>query len=51
MTIPTLFNKALCWNYIKRRQGIKYSLKDSFERMSEIARDTLFKKIIKLKSW
>jgi len=21
--------KALCWNYIKRRQGIKYSLKDS----------------------
>lgn len=30
MTIPTLFNKALCWNYIKRKQGIKYNLKDSF---------------------
>ncbi len=26
---PMLFNKALCWNYIKRQQGIKYSIKDS----------------------
>jgi len=30
MTIPMLFNKTLCWNYIKKQQGIKYSLKDSF---------------------
>lgn len=28
-TIPTIVNKAICWNYIKRQQGIKYSLKDS----------------------
>ena len=28
-TIPMLFIKAICWNYIKRQQGIKYSLKDS----------------------
>lgn len=27
---PMLFNKALCWNYIKKQQGIKYSFKDSF---------------------
>ncbi|MFZ5559779.1 MAG: lysylphosphatidylglycerol synthase transmembrane domain-containing protein [Patescibacteria group bacterium] len=27
---PILLNKALCWNYIKTQQGIKYSLKDSF---------------------
>lgn len=30
MTFPTIFNKALCWNYIKKQQGIKYSLKNSF---------------------
>jgi len=30
LVIPMLINKALCWNYIKRKQGIKYSLKDSF---------------------
>lgn len=30
LTIPTIFTKALCWNYIKRQQGIKYNLKDSF---------------------
>jgi len=30
MTVPTLFNKTLCWNYIKRQQRIKYSLKNSF---------------------
>jgi len=28
-TIPMIFSKALCWNYIKRQQGIKYGLKDS----------------------
>lgn len=27
---PILLNKAWCWNYIKKAQGIKYSLKDSF---------------------
>lgn len=30
LTFPLFFNKALCWNYIKKQQGIKYSLKDSF---------------------
>lgn len=30
LTIPTIFTKALCWNYIKKQQGIKYNLKDSF---------------------
>lgn len=30
LIIPMLINKSLCWNYIKRKQGIKYSLKDSF---------------------
>jgi hypothetical protein len=30
LTIPTFINKAFCWNYIKRKQGIKYGLKDSF---------------------
>ncbi len=30
MAFPILLNKSLCWNYIKRQQGIKYSLKDSF---------------------
>lgn len=29
-TLPMLFNKSLCWNYIKRQQGIKYNLKNSF---------------------
>ena len=29
-TLPMFFNKALCWNYLKRQQGIKYNLKDSF---------------------
>ena len=28
--LPTLLAKSWCWNYIKRKQGIKYSLKDSF---------------------
>lgn len=27
---PTLIIKSFCWNYIKRQQGIKYKLKDSF---------------------
>lgn len=27
---PILFFKSLCWNYIKKIQGINYSLKDSF---------------------
>lgn len=30
VSFPMLFNKALCWNYIKKQQGIKYNLKDSF---------------------
>lgn len=30
MTFPMLFNKVLCWNYIKRHQGMQYSLRDSF---------------------
>lgn len=30
LTIPLLFSKALGWNYIKKQQGIKYNLKDSF---------------------
>ncbi|MBI4708678.1 MAG: flippase-like domain-containing protein [Candidatus Portnoybacteria bacterium] len=30
LLLPILATKALCWNYIKRVQGIKYSLKDSF---------------------
>lgn len=30
LLFPMFFNKALCWNYIKRKQGIKYNLKDSF---------------------
>ena len=30
VSFPMLFNKALCWNYIKRQQGIKYNLKNSF---------------------
>lgn len=29
-TIPTMIGKALCWNYLKRQQGIKYNFKDSF---------------------
>lgn len=29
LVFPMFTIKALCWNYIKRRQGIKYSLKDS----------------------
>lgn len=30
LTIPVLFFKALCWNYLKKKQDIHYSLKDSF---------------------
>lgn len=30
LLIPSLIIKTLCWNYIMRRQGIKYDLKDSF---------------------
>jgi len=30
LLFPTLVFKSLCWNYIKRRQGMKYSLKESF---------------------
>lgn len=30
INFPMLINKTLCWNYLKRRQGIKYKLKDSF---------------------
>ncbi len=29
LAFPMFTIKALCWNYIKRKQGIKYSLKDS----------------------
>lgn len=29
LTFPMFTVKALCWNYIKRKQGIKYSLKNS----------------------
>lgn len=29
LTFPIIFNKSLCWNYLKRQQGIKYSIKDS----------------------
>jgi uncharacterized protein (TIRG00374 family) len=30
LALPMFLNKAWCWNYIKRKQGIKYNLKDSF---------------------
>jgi len=30
LALPILLNKTWCWNYIKRKQGIKYNLKDSF---------------------
>lgn len=30
LAFPILFTKSLCWNYIKRKQGIKYSPKNSF---------------------
>lgn len=30
LAFPLLLSKTLCWNYIKRKQGIKYSFKDSF---------------------
>lgn len=30
LDFPLLFFKAWCWNYIKKQQKIKYSLKDSF---------------------
>ncbi|MFH1456934.1 MAG: lysylphosphatidylglycerol synthase transmembrane domain-containing protein [Patescibacteria group bacterium] len=30
LSFPMLINKALCWNYIKKIQKIKYNLKDSF---------------------
>lgn len=30
LTLPMFLNKAWCWNYIKRKQEIKYNLKDSF---------------------
>lgn len=29
LILPMITNKAWCWNYIKRKQNIKYSLKDS----------------------
>ena len=58
LTIPMFLNKSLCWNYIKKQQGIKYSLKDSFlmycsglyiglltpGRMGEIAKALYLKK-------
>lgn len=58
LLLPMLFNKALCWNYIKRKQGIKYNLKNSFlmycsglyigiltpGRMGEIAKALYLKK-------
>ncbi len=30
LLFPMLIIKAYCWNYLKRQQGIKYSLKNSF---------------------
>ncbi len=30
LLLPMLIVKTYCWNYIKRKQGINYSLKDSF---------------------
>ncbi len=30
LLFPALILKTYCWNYIKRKQGINYSLKDSF---------------------
>jgi len=30
LSFPIIFNKSLCWNYIKKQQKIKYSLKNSF---------------------
>ncbi len=58
LTIPMLINKATCWNYIKRKQDIKYSIKDSFlmycsglylglitpGRLGEISKATYLKK-------
>jgi len=29
ITFPIILSKSLCWNYIKKQQGIKYKLKDS----------------------
>jgi len=29
MSFPLFFFKSLCWNYLKKRQGINYSLKNS----------------------
>jgi len=58
MSLPMFINKALCWRYIIKQQGIKYSLKDSFlmycsglylgvvtpGRMGEIAKALYLKK-------
>jgi len=30
LTIPMLLNKAWCWQYLTKKQGISYSLKNSF---------------------
>ena len=30
LNFPMLLNKTWCWNYIKRQQGIKYKISDSF---------------------
>jgi len=30
LAFPTLFAKSICWNYIKKHQGINYNLKESF---------------------
>jgi len=30
LILPMFFFKTLCWNYLKRKQGIVYGLKDSF---------------------
>jgi uncharacterized protein (TIRG00374 family) len=30
IAIPILLTKAIAWNYLKKRQGMKYKLKDSF---------------------
>lgn len=30
LDFPMMFIKSLCWNYIKKQQGIIYNLKDSF---------------------
>lgn len=29
-SLPILVTQSICWNYLKKKQGIRYSLKDSF---------------------